>query len=56
MFDAAREGNTDLLLAAIDAEASLQNLTNPKGTFQFQLSHTLIPLAPHAIQTQTLSR
>jgi uncharacterized protein len=31
MFDAAREGNADLLLAAIDAGLS-PNLTNPKGT------------------------
>jgi hypothetical protein len=40
MFDAAREGNAELLLAAIDAGLP-PNLTNPKGTFSVQFtSHT----------------
>jgi hypothetical protein len=43
MFDAAREGNADLLLAAIDAGLP-PNLTNPKGTFSY-VSYP-IPLAP----------
>ena len=43
MFDAAREGNDELLLAAIDAGLP-PNLTNPKGTFLVQLR-----LIPHFI-------
>jgi hypothetical protein len=43
MFNAAREGDTELLLAAIDAGLP-PNLTNPKGTFSVQLR-----LIPHSI-------
>jgi hypothetical protein len=43
MFDAAREGNAELLLAAIDAGIP-PNLTNPKGTFSVQFR-----LTPHSI-------
>jgi hypothetical protein len=56
MFDAAREGNAELLLAAIDAGLP-PNLTNPKGTFSVQSRRI-----PHSIwlrtlhKTQTLSR
>jgi hypothetical protein len=57
MFDAAREGNAELLLAAIDAGLP-PNLTNPKGTFSVQLRpipHSIY-MAPHATPSQTLSR
>jgi hypothetical protein len=39
MFFAAREGNAELLLAAIDAGLP-PNLANPKGTFSSLASHT----------------
>jgi len=62
MFDAAREGNAELLLAAIDAGLP-PNLTDPKGTFQFQFQFTshivqyLISLVLYAFTKQkTLSR
>jgi hypothetical protein len=54
MFDAAREGDAELLLAAIDAGLP-PNLTNPKGTFSSVTSHTSFHIVPHATQTQTIS-
>ena len=46
MFDAAREGNAELLLAAIDAGLP-PNLTNPKGTFSIQFTfHTSFYMVP----------
>ena len=44
MFDAAREGNSELLLAAIDAGLP-PNLTNPKGAFSSVL--LVYVLTPH---------
>ena len=55
MFDTAREGNAEVLLAAIDAGLP-PNLTNPKGTFSSVTSHTPFYMVPHATKTQTLSR
>ena len=55
MFDAAREGNAELLLAAID-KGLPPNLTNPKGTFQFSLRLTPHSIPFRALHKQTLSR
>ena len=55
MFDAAREGNAELLFAAID-KGLPPNLTNPKGTFHFSFtSHTLILSVPRPTQTNVIS-
>jgi hypothetical protein len=54
MFDAAREGNTELLLAAIDAGLP-PNLTNPKGTFSSVTSHTSLYSEGFARYTNTNS-
>jgi uncharacterized protein len=57
MFDAAREGNAELLLAAIDAGLP-PNLTDPKGTFSFSFSlrliQYLISLVPYASQNKNV--
>ena len=57
MFNAAREGNAELLLAAIDAGLP-PNLTNPKGTFfRSATSHTSFSLSVSARYTkETLFR
>jgi hypothetical protein len=47
MFDAAREGNAELLLAAIDAGLP-PNLTNPKGTSS-SVQFTVVSYIPHSI-------
>lgn len=54
MFDAAREGNAELLLAAIDAGLP-PNLANPKGTSGPIRSHTS-PYQFRTLHEQTLSR
>ena len=54
MFDAAREGNAELLLAAIDAGLP-PNLTNPKGTSVQFSSHLITPYQFHTKQTLSLS-
>ena len=55
MFDAAREGNAELLLAAIDAGLP-PNLTNPKGTFFNPATyHTSFYWFPYATQIIVIS-
>jgi hypothetical protein len=51
MFDAAREGNAELLLAAIDAGLP-PNLANPKGTSSPITYHTSLYWFRNASQTK----